>query len=255
MILPNLILTSTLVFCSIVLYKKVKLNPKTYDGGYGTMIDINLILPYIISTVHAAFTCALCSLSLSSLISENITCTLYYFSISYFASDTIEILISSTNVKNIIIYRNTFLCLDYIYKFISKDLPYIIHHVIVIYLELYTINLNDTARTRTLVYLNYIMLSEIAVLPLNFCWYMRQINPKNYKTNIYFRVIALCVLFIYFISRVLNFSYIFIKCIHDNLTMQAVIGIPIIILGLSFNYYWFYKLCSLTLKLCNYKLN
>ena len=121
----------------------------------------------------------------------------------------------------------------------QQDLFLIIHHCIVIYYQCFIldkeidIELRNTARK----YIIFCNLSELAVIPLNYGWYL--INTKQQKTKLFY-IDGIITLFVYFFSRVVNLTLILYFAWLDNLIYYSLIGLPLVIL----NYFWFCKLLS-----------
>lgn len=118
---------------------------------------------------------------------------------------------------------------------------YIIHHIIVIYLIYYALSFNSLNELYKLYfyieYMAYALLSEMAVLPLNICWYYKN-TGKSFK-SITFIASSIFLVITYYFYRVINFTILFIHLIGLEYYGICVISLPIIIL----NYYWFTKIC------------
>ena len=78
-------------------------------------------------------------------------------------------------------------------------------------------------------------LAEIAIIPLNYSWYL--INTKQIKT-IKFKIISIITLISYLIFRIINFTTLFYELFILEHYKYMLLGSPLIL----FNYYWFYKL-------------
>lgn len=171
------------------------------------------------STIHSVFISIGMVLYIYNYIT-NIKTIAQIFSISlgYYLSDLVYVLYSRINM-----------------------IQYLIHHLTIIYLICYTLSFNSINEIYWLhfyvEYLAYSLLAEIAVLPLNICWYYK--NTGKSLKSIGFIIWSILLVISYYFSRIINFTILFINLISLEYYGICILGLPIIIL----NYYWFIKIC------------
>jgi hypothetical protein len=158
--------------------------------------------------------------------------------------------IDNKTVLNTFIFSLAYYCSDIIYVFITKInvSEYTLHHSVIITVILYSIyltqeyNIKSTESNFGLYYLSYSLLSEIAVIPLNVCWYLKNTSETYSKYTYIFWGVTLLVT--YYFSRIINFTILIVDLINFEYYFVSVIVTPIIML----NYYWFCKLCIIFYK-------
>ncbi len=116
-----------------------------------------------------------------------------------------------------------------------QDAFFILHHIIVIYYQAFTIDDRNELASTARYYFSYCFLSEYAVLPLNYGWYLINTNQTKNKKYIITGIITIIV---YFLSRIVNFPMILYILWLDGLLSYGLLAVPLI----AMNYYWFYKL-------------
>ena len=125
------------------------------------------------STIHSLFITIGVVLYIYNYITSIQTITqIFSISLGYYLSDLVYVLYSRINM-----------------------LQYLIHHIIIMYLICYTLSFNSINEIYWLYfyieYLAYSLLAEIAVLPLNICWYYK--NTGKSLNSIGF--IIWCIIF------------------------------------------------------------
>jgi hypothetical protein len=145
---------------------------------------------------------------------------IFSISLGYYLSDIMYVLYSRINI-----------------------LQYLIHHISIICMICYTLSfnrINDVYWLNFCIeYLSYGLLAEMAVLPLNICWYYK--NTGKPLKSIGFIISAILLVITYYFSRVINFTIILINLIGLEYYCISTLISPIIIL----NYYWFIKICMM----------
>lgn len=135
--------------------------------------------------------------------------------------------------------------------FISGDKSLIFHHIILMisiyYPYLYTVVYYIEPIKDYPLLLANVYLSEISTIFLNISYLMYYCKINNYYNSI-LKLNNIFVIISYFITRVINFTYL---CI--NLYRQmAYFNLIFVALPFTFlNYHWFYKLCKRVI----YKMN
>jgi hypothetical protein len=173
------------------------------------------------STIHSVFITIGIVLYIYNYITSIQTITqIFSISLGYYLSDLVYVLYSRINL-----------------------MEYLIHHISIIYLICYTLSFNSINEVYWLYfcveYLAYSLLAEIAVLPLNICWYYK--NTGKSLKSIGFIIWCIILVVTYYFSRVINFTILFIHLIGLEYYGICAIALPIIIL----NYYWFIKICMM----------
>jgi hypothetical protein len=155
----------------------------------------------------------------------------YKFSMGYYVADIIYVLSVAYSDKN----------KGRIAMISMQDAFFILHHVIVIYYQAFTIDDRNELASTARYYFSYCFLSEYAVLPLNYGWYLINTNQTKNKK---FMVTGIITIIVYFLSRIVNFTTILYLLWLDELLSYGLIAVPLI----AMNYYWFYKLLSRVFK-------
>ncbi len=89
------------------------------------------------------------------------------------------------------------------------------------------------------------LLSELSNPFVYACWFMYVLGNRD---TLYFKIIAIVGLAVYFIFRIVNFSYILNNAIKNNDSKAKTKAKIFLILILTvINYYWFFKLCRIFL--------
>jgi len=243
MVLFNKARTNILFQNSICPNNFVKGANKCYElVAYG-MSSLNALIISIFSIIYITGM----YYSYSAIDFENSYQIIYKFSMGYYIADIFYILIVALTTNPLLVSVNTYedeklgKKLNESRRLSQQDIFFIIHHLIVIYYQYFTLyNTNDlellmSARS----YISFCNLSELAVIPLNYGWYL--INTKQTQTRL-FKITAIITLIIYFFSRVVNLTILIYLAWLDGLIYYSLIGFPLVFL----NYYWFYKLLSKT---------
>jgi len=149
----------------------------------------------------------------------------YKFSMGYYIADIIYVLSVAYSDKN----------KGRIAMISMQDAFFILHHVIVIYYQAFTIDDRNELASTARYYFSYCFLSEYAVLPLNYGWYLINTNQTKNKK---FIITGIITIIVYFLSRIVNFAMILYFIWLDGLLSYGLIAVPLI----AMNYYWFYKL-------------
>ena len=193
-----------------------RLMPNNYYKGVEKM---HLLVSYGNSTVHASVLSVIVSLYLMGLVGHVWLENAFRYSIGYLVADIIYLFDDTVNFDMSIV--TTMLLL--------------VHHLLTINYENIIFIIDDNLVELARYVLARSMLSEIAVIPLNYAWYL--INTKQ-TNGIKFKIASSITVITYFLSRVVNFTELFYELYMRELYFYLAIGIPIGVL----NYYWFYKL-------------
>ena len=201
------------------------------------------LISYGFSTIHGLTLASVSYLYIVGILSANAVYFAFDMSIGYFIADFVYIILTSKSFKNIVENNENLLWIPNLVNFIKYDLPFLLHHFIVIYYLNYTITAEGEMRDISIKYFTRVMMAEFAVLPLNTLWWYRNcVQDYKYKMG-YFLTKAMLVM-VYFMTRVLNFSLIVWDLWWMGLFPVAMAGIPIVVL----NYLWFWKICLMVLK-------
>lgn len=176
---------------------------------------------YLASTIHAIMVSLMSALVT---LGEDMPISLYWYSIGYYVTD-IWFLIYINIIQR---------------KSIFTDSPLIIHHLVMLLYEGYSVVYNPSD-TLAFYFMNRVLLAEIAVIPLNSLWYYRTLNPTN-KRGIIISGVSLAIT--YFFSRVFNLSILFVEVYYSPIRYIGLCGFPVLV----FNYMWFYKIIKGCLK-------
>ena len=194
------------------------------------------LVAYSMSAVNAVIISVFSSIYLLSYYASSSTVGLQYglqygleivykFSMGYYVADIMYLLSVAYSDKN----------KGRIAMISMQDAFFILHHAIVIYYQAFTIDDRNELASTARYYFSYCFLSEYAVLPLNYGWYLINTNQTKNKK---FIITGIITIIVYFLSRIVNFTMILYFLWLDGLLSYGLIAIPLIFL----NYYWFYKL-------------
>jgi len=193
-----------------------RLMPRNYSKGVEKM---HLLVSYANSTIHASILSVIVILYLMEIVGHIWLENAFRFSIGYLVADIIYLLDDTINYDMSIV----------------TIIMMLLHHFLTINYENIIFIIDDNLVELARYVLARSMLSEIAVIPLNYAWYL--INTKQIN-GLKFKIISSITVITYFLSRVVNFTELFYELYMQELYFYLCIGIPIGIL----NYYWFYKL-------------
>jgi len=168
--------------------------------------DFNKLVNYIISCIHANVICFLSFLFLLNIIDFSLWIHCLDIIRGYIFYDTINIL-----------YNNPY------------DYQMLIHHLL-FFVGSYN---NYILKYPSQMALG--LLSEISNQFLYFGWFLIKNNFQNTKL---FQINAIILLILFFIFRVLNFSYMSFFILQHCSTFENLMFLPITLL----NFYWFYLL-------------
>lgn len=249
---PFIIFSTAAIYTSLYLsvmfnkYLAIAITPKTFKKNKKTSVypfenykSAHELVAYAMSTIHGVTIATVSLLNLCSIVPNYYVYNTYYFSIGYFIADIGYLLLTSQHLNNFVENNSSYLGLDHLIQFAKYDLLLIIHHLLVIHYEIFTINCEGYLRLIALYYFNKIFLSEYAVVPLNICWYFKN-SVVNYRENPLFKVSGVLLFVTYFRFRIVNFTLILYNLYVDDFMLYGMLGIPII----GMNYYWFYKICK-----------
>jgi uncharacterized membrane protein YkgB len=223
---------------SLITPKTFKKNKKTSTYPFENYKFAHELVTYAMSTIHGTTIATVSLLNLLGVIPTYYVYNTYCFSIGYFISDIGYLLLTSNHLHNFLGNYKSFLGLEYLLQFTKHDLLLIIHHILVIHYEIFTVNSTGYLKVASLYYFSKIFLAEYAVIPLNMCWYLKN-TVVNYKESHIYKANGILLLVTYFLFRVVNFILILYNLYVDNLMLYGMLGLPII----GMNYYWFYKIC------------
>ena len=193
-----------------------RLMPNNYYKGVGKM---HLLVSYLNSTIHASVLSVIVSLYLMDIVGIIWLENAFRFSIGYLLVDIIYIFDENVN---------------YDMSIVTMMLT-IIHHLLTINYENLIFVVDDNLIELARYVLSRSLLSEFAIIPLNYAWYL--INTK--QTNSFkFNIASSITIISYFLFRIVNFTELYYELYMLEQYFYLGIGIPIGIL----NYYWFYKL-------------
>jgi hypothetical protein len=219
----NLIyITITIISVSMMVYliNSLALFTISMMSYIAPCIQVNDILSkhkisYLSSTAHAIMVSLMSSLVV---LGYRVHHSLYFYSIGYYMADLWYLIYINVCQK----------------KSIFTDSPLIIHHLVMLLYEGYTI-IYDSDNYQVFYFLNRVLLAEFSVVPLNALWYYRTIDNTN-KTGLIISGVLLMIT--YFISRVVNLSILFVEVYYSPIRYMGICGFPVLI----FNYMWFYKI-------------
>jgi len=193
-----------------------RLMPNNYYKGVGKM---HLLVSYLNSTIHASVLSVIVSLYLMDIVGIIWLENAFRFSIGYLLVDIIYIFDENVNYD----------------MSIMTTLLTIIHHLLTINYENLIFVVDDNLIELARYVLSRSILSELAVIPLNYAWYL--INTKQ-SNSFKFNIASSITIISYFLFRIVNFTELYYELYMLEQYFYLGIGIPIGIL----NYYWFYKL-------------
>jgi hypothetical protein len=192
----------------------VYITPSNFIKGY---YYSHKLVAYSMSTIHG-FIAGTYGLSyVLGLISMDGLYSGYYFSLAYFLGDITYIILSSKSIEDF-----------------KKNILIIIHHLAL--MTCFIVSLCGNNETHTF-HLAMGLIAEYAVIPLNICWYIKNTN-QNYNVDKDFIMSSIVLIITYFITRVINLSFITVSYYLEGMYIYLIIVTPITLL----NYYWFYKL-------------
>jgi hypothetical protein len=246
-----------------------KICPSKYIKGIDKCHEL---VSYGASFINAFVNCILSSVYLLSYPDvSNLETSLesvYKFSMGYYIADCIYVLITSNTSNTSKSKQKTEYCkenskntkdglenkdnhkdseINIKMQLTIQDCLFILHHLSVIYYQLFALDQTHELAYTARYYLSYMFLAEYAVLPLNYGWYLINTNQTKKRK---FMITGIITVIVYFLSRVVNFTMIMYLVWLDGYLLYASIGIPIILL----NYYWFYKIVyNVILHLCTFK--
>lgn len=182
------------------------------------------LVSYGISTIHASIVSIGVIVYLSYkqtniILADAILDIVIKISLGYFSADIIYVL--ST------IQKKTYI----------QNLLIIIHHLLMIYYEQFALNINNPLYSPARYYLSRAMCAELAIIPLNYGWYL--INTRQTHTQ-KFLITGIITIGTYFVSRICNITLIYWDLLHDGYIKYSILGLPLVIM----NFYWFNKLIT-----------
>lgn len=183
------------------------------------------IISYGFSTIHSIFISLCASLYILQMIDNYYIKQMYFISMCYYFADIYYIVYSARKLTQIEYFA---IC----HHFVMIMMYY------VIFIEYNGIELENVL----LNYMNIGLLAEYSVCSLNYSWYL--VNTKQENTIKIF-LSSIITLVLYFITRVLNFTYLIYSFWHDDLISALILMLPLF----SINYYWFYKLICKAIKI------
>lgn len=193
-----------------------RLMPSNYFKGVEKM---HLLVSYGNSTIHASVLSVIVSLYLMEIVSNVWLENAFRYSIGYLVVDIIYIFDENVNHDMSIV----------------TTMMLLLHHMLTINYENLIFVVDDSLIQLARYVLARSMLAEVAVIPLNYAWYL--INTKQ-SNSFKFKIASSITVITYFLSRVVNFTELYYELYMLEQYFYLGIGIPIGIL----NYYWFYKL-------------
>jgi hypothetical protein len=182
------------------------------------------------STIHSIFMSLCSTIYLLQIIDNYYIKQALFISMNYYLADIYYVITSSKNIN-------------------STDYCIIIHHIILVYYQVYIFIQTDMILEYYLLYyLNRGLLSEYSIPFLNYSWYLINTNQTNSKKLF---VSSIITIILYFITRVCNFTLLIYNFWIDGLLLVGIFTIPLFLI----NYYWFYKLFCKALHIYKKKEN
>ena len=208
-------------------YLTVIMNPKLAEmitpNTYKNKNTVHELVAYTMSTINAVILCIVGLFHCINPVDDNLNMIDYafYFSIAYYMSDIIYLFITSK---------------DYV-----SNISFVVHHLMSITMMVYQVQFTEYRS-----HVGYIgmrlCLAEFSVIPLNYIWYLKNID-SNYKVN-YNYVIAFESCFrLFFVCRIINYThllYLLYKLVESEI-IHYLMSSCVIVLTLL-NYVWFYKI-------------
>lgn len=189
------------------------------NGFYKGVDKMHLLVSYMNSTVHAIVLGGVVSLYLLDVCSYVWLENSFRFSVGYFIADIIYLF--DENISH---------DMD-----IISLMMMLLHHMVTVNCENIIFVIDDNLLVLARYILARFCLAELAVIPLNYSWYL--INTKQTQT-VKFKIVSGITFIAYLLSRVINFTLLFYELFILEHYKYMFIASPIVIL----NYYWFYKL-------------
>ncbi len=199
------------------------------------------LVAYSASTIHAIMISIASSLYIYEWISEYYYINILVLSMAYYLADCVYVIDSSK-----LIYTR----LNLQFKLHINDYLVLLHHSIIIYYQIFLFrqdrgdsngngngngNENVNYTKYALFYLSRMLIAEYTVVPLNYTWYLLHTNQTH---TLQMKLSSIITLVMYFLTRIVNFTYMFFLLYNDGVMLTAMISLPLFIL----NYYWFCKL-------------
>lgn len=242
--------------CSFLLVKyntqiQYYICPQKYTKGHAYADEL---IAYGLSAIHAGIVSIGSLLYINNIytfMGENILEAVYKFSIGYFMADIIYIVstLENKNTSKDKSNNNTENKPEDTYMAITKkniknnlqNILLLIHHIAVIYYELFALDTTNPLHMIARYYFSRAMLAELAVIPLNYGWYL--INTKQ-NNSFKFKITGLFTIGTYFFSRIVNLTNIYYSLYNEGYASYIIYCFPLLIM----NYYWFGKLVMKAIK-------
>ncbi len=201
----------------------VYITPSNFIKGH---LYSHELVSYCMSTIHSIITGTYGLAYFLNLISLDNLYSGYHFSLGYFSADIVYFILISESLKDL-----------------KKNMWVIFHNIILILMLVGSFIENSYDEEKRAFYLAMGLIAEYSFIPLNICWYIKNTN-KYYYFDQEFIMYTKILIVTYFVTCVINLSYI-LHCLYlENMFIDIIISTPITLL----NYWWFYKLIHMILK-------
>jgi hypothetical protein len=211
----------TIAYTSVIYNQNIAkmITPKSFKKS---VMYSHELVAYFVSSIHSGFMAisGLFNLIDKNIVSDSFFESVFYSSMGYYLSDLLYLIITNTDI--------------------GYTIPFIIHHLTCIVMEIYTLILPIGIYKNIIRYYGTrFCLAEFSVIPLNYIWYLKN-TDSNYKTNIKYKTAFEAVFRLFFVCRIINLTHLIYEiCISDyRYDVMNIAGLSLTLL----NYIWFYKI-------------